>query len=131
MTADQARKYIGLPWVAGGRGPEAYDCWGLLKHCRDTYFDVGLPDAPIGDEAACRQLFATKSERGDWTPVAIPEHGDPALLRGGRSPHVGIYLDIDGGGILHSLEGHGIIFTYVARLRSLGFGRTTFYRVIA
>lgn len=131
MTEDQVIEYLGLPHKPGAAGPEAFDCWNLLRHLQAKHFDVMMPDAPIGDEAACLELFKEKAESGQWTSVAIPKHGDCALLRGGRWPHVGVFLDFDGGGVLHAMEGRGIIWTRVAHLRSLGFGRVVYYRVIS
>lgn len=129
MNAEDAAKYIGKPHKPGGEGPDAYDCWHLLRHLQATYFNVEMPIAPIGDEDACLALFKDKVSTGDWSVLALPEHGCGALLRGGRWPHVGIYLDIDGGGILHALEGPGIVWTKLSSLRVMGFGRTTYYRV--
>ena len=31
VVAVELTRLIGLPWVAGARGPEAYDCWGLVR----------------------------------------------------------------------------------------------------
>ncbi len=129
MTADDVIPYLMLPHRPGATGPDAYDCWNLLRHLLKTHFNTTLPDAPIGDEQACLALFKERCESGDWQAVASPAHGDPALLRGGTYPHVGIYLDLDGGGILHAMEGSGVIWTKLPQLRAFGFGRTVFYRV--
>jgi cell wall-associated NlpC family hydrolase len=129
MTPDDVFEYLNLPHKPGGIGPLEYDCWNLLRHLQKKYFGVTLPDAPIGDEAACLALFKDKAESGEWQAVAKPEHGDCALLRGGTWPHVGIYLDFDGGGVLHAMEGSGVIWTRLPKLRSFGFGRTVYYRV--
>lgn len=129
MNLAQIMPYIGIPHKPGGEGPAHYDCWHLLRHLQSEYFGVEMPVAPIGDEEACLALFKDKTATGDWVHVDQPRHGDCALLRGGMWPHVGIYLDIDGGGVLHSMEGPGVIWTRLPRLRALGFGRTTYYRV--
>jgi len=129
MNIDQIIPYIGIPHKPGGEGPDAYDCWHLLRHLQKEYFGVEMPLAPIGDEEACLALFKDKTASGDWVHVEVPQHGDCVLLRGGMWPHVGIYLDLDGGGVLHAMEDAGIIWTRLPRLRALGFGRTTYYRV--
>lgn len=129
MTADEANQYIGLPWVLGARGPNEYDCWGLLVHCRATYFGGGIPDVEFGDPT--RDLYAHKMRSGEWEIVVAPEHGDGVLLRDGNDPHVGIYLDLDGGGILHALEGKGVVFSVMRDLNLLGFAHPTFYRIYA
>lgn len=130
MISEQVIPYIGLPHKPGAKGPDAYDCWNLYVHLQETYFGKELPDAPIGDEDACFAIFKEKCQSGEWLQVSAPEHGDCALMRGGRWPHVGTYLGIDGGGILHAMEGQGIIWTRLPYLSSMGFGRTVYYRVI-
>lgn len=127
MTADDVNRYIGLAWQFGARGPNAYDCWGLLMHCESTYFDGGIPEVQFGD--AARDLYASKLRSGEWAIVPHPEHGDGVLLRDGNDPHVGIYLDLDGGGILHAMEGVGVVFTALRDLNFMGFAQPTFYRI--
>lgn len=130
MTPDDIIKYLGMAHVPGGTGPDQWDCWNFLRYLEETYFDVVLPIAPIGDEAACRAIFKEKCETGQWLQVSIPQHGDCALMRGGSYPHVGMYLDFDGGGIIHAMEKVGVIWTRLQILHSIGFGRTTYYRVV-
>jgi len=127
MTPQQADQYINLPWQAGAKGPDAYDCWGLLQEVRNRYFGVSVPDVRFGD--AARDLYEQKLRNGDWEIVPIPAHGDGVLLRDGNHPHVGVYLDIDGGGILHALEGVGVTFTRLSQLRMMGFSNPKFYRI--
>ncbi|MBD4208184.1 peptidoglycan endopeptidase [Xanthomonas citri pv. citri] len=120
--------YIGLPWKSGATGPDEYDCWGLLRHIQLQYFGIVLPLIVVGDESGCRDMFDEKINNREWVPVVTPRHGDGVLLRGGDLPHVGVYLDLDGGGILHALEGVGVVFTHARSLPAMGFGRTTYYR---
>lgn len=127
MKAEQALPYIGLPWKAGATGPDAYDCWGLLRHVQLKYFGIILPEIVVGDAATCREMFNEKINNHDWVLVQYPQHGDGVLLRGGNEPHVGIWLDIDGGGILHALEGVGVVFNNPRGLPGMGFGRATYY----
>lgn len=129
MNAEQAQKYIGLPWEKDGVGPDAYNCWMLLRHLLKEYFERNLPLAPIGDEEACREIHAECVANGSWEVVEVPEHGDAVLMKGGNNPHVGMYLNIDGGGILHAMEGVGVVFTPLSSLRRYGFGRVKYYRI--
>ena len=129
MTADQIAEYLWKPWKVGAVGPDAYDCWGLLRAVRLAHFGGGIPACVLGDEA--RALHAEKLRSGEWEIVQVPVHGDGVLMREGSEPHVGIYLDIDGGGVLHAMRGHGVIFTHMRELRIMGFGRCQFYRIYA
>ena len=106
-------------WRLGGRGPDAYDCWGLLRECRERYFEGGIPETALGEQA--RALYAHKMRTGAWKIVTHPQHGDGVMLRAGNDPHVGIYLDLDGGGVLHALEGRGVIFSPMRALFTMGF----------
>lgn len=129
MTAQEVNRYIGLPWVYGARGPMEYDCWGLLKAVRDAHFGGGIPDTPLGD--AARDLYSEKLRSRDWEIVDTPSHGDGVLLREGDEPHVGVYLDLDGGGVLHAQDGTGVVFTSIRDLRLIGYSYPKFYRIHA
>lgn len=129
MTADDACELIGIPYLEGGNSLEGFNCWGLLRHIQREYFSTYVADAPIGDEDECLRIFKENVERKTWQSVGTPEHGDCVLLRGGSRPHVGVYLDIDGGGVIHALEGSGVVYTVTNHLRMLGFSSTKYYRI--
>ena len=119
--------YIGLPWVAYARGPDTFDCWGLVLDVLNKHFQIDLPqyltvktDDPQGmTEAMLSGLNANLAE-----PVEQPVHGAIAccyIVVNGKElvRHVGIYLDIDGGGILHSYEKHACAFDHFKKLNRL------------
>ncbi len=129
MTKDEAIQYIGIRYVEGGESLDGFNCWGFLRFILAKHFNKTLPAVPIGDAHRTREIHENALQCGLYQPVGKPEHGDAALLRGGESPHVGIYLDFDGGGILHSLEGVGVVWTPIKQLRMLGFSRIIYYKV--
>lgn len=129
MNSHDVNSLLDLPYEDGAFGPDSFNCWGLLYYVQINYFRTNMPVAPIGDGDACRAMFEGQLKGGAWTELGAPEHGCGALLRGGETPHVGIYLDLDGGGILHSMIGAGVIWTPLGRLRALNFGRTKYYRL--
>jgi len=131
MNADEVNSLCGCEYKAGSFGPpeNGFNCWGLLHYVQKHYFSVKMPVAPIGDRETCLRMFADRVEAKVWAHVEKPSHGDGALMREGKNPHVGIYLDIDGGGILHALEGMGVIFTPCQDLNYHGFGRVKYYRL--
>jgi hypothetical protein len=63
-----------------------------------------------------------------WEIICAPEHGAGVLMRGGDDPHVGIWLECDGGGVLHAMERVGVIWTPRQTLRLIGFSRLKYYR---
>jgi cell wall-associated NlpC family hydrolase len=126
MTADDANQYINRPWASGARGPDTFDCWGLLAWVQRHHFGIALPDLPdVPDER--RDLYHAQMEAGSWRLVDRPVHGCGVLLRGGDRPHVGVYLNLDGGGVLHALEGVGVVFTPRPQLRMMGYPRASWY----
>ena len=127
MNAEDVNGYIGLPWVDGATGPDSYDCWGLLRWIQVNHFSRSLPDLPTLPEET-RNLYRGQIESGAWTVIDRPEHGSGVLLRGGDRPHVGVYLNIDGGGVLHAQERVGVIFTAKQQLRIMGYPRASWYR---
>lgn len=129
MNATDVNELIALPYAEDGFGPEEFNCWGLLLYVQRHYFDTVMPIAPLGDSDACLALFDGQVHTGAWKKVLEPIHGCGALLREGAEPHVGVYLDLDGGGILHALRGVGVTWTPMALLRKHGYHRATFYRI--
>lgn len=127
-TVAQKPWYIGAEWSPDGFGPDKFSCWGLLAVVQAEQFGQKVPDVPLGDVEACKALYKRSMENNEWRIVKTPVHGDAVLLRGGDHPHVGLWLENDGGGVLHSLEGHGVVFTRKSMLRNIGMNRLTFYR---
>lgn len=128
MNAAQVASYVGIPYKEGGLGPDAYNCWGLLIHIQREYFGVNVPLVPLGNVPECLGMFKSAIDDGEWTQVDKPNHGDVVILRSGSDPHVGVYVDVERGGILHALENIGVIFTPMTQLNMLGYGRCKFYR---
>ena len=48
--SDIINRYVGKPWVSGGRGPDEFDCWGLVKYVMANEYDINLN--VIGDNLA-------------------------------------------------------------------------------
>lgn len=130
MTAADAYRYLGMPYKDDGDSEEeGFNCWGFLRHVSAKHFGKHLPIAPLGDGEKCIQMHTEALHDGVYEVVRTPSHGDAVLLRGGDSPHVGIWLDIDGGGVLHSMTGYGVIWTPKANLAMLGFSKRQYYRL--
>lgn len=121
--------YIGTPWTAGGQGPDAFDCMGFFRMLQGKHFDIEVPSiiAPnYDDPAALSSLFGAHAERTRWARIEKPEHGCAVIVH--RPMHIGTWLDIDGGGVLHCVRGPGVIFTSDSSWPLSGFGRREFFR---
>lgn len=127
MTPAEVRSYIGLPYRLGADGPDAYDCRGLVCVVLRRHFGREVPSLPVGPELAA--LWTENMGARVWETVSEPEVGDAVVLRGGNDPHVGVYLEVGGPGVLHALAAAGqVVWTPLDRLRALGFSRLSFVR---
>lgn len=129
MNVEQMNEYIGIPWKKDGNGPDAYNCWTFLAHMQRVHFGVEMPLVTPGDAAGSAAVHEARLRSGEWVIVKQPKHGDGCLLKGGMSPHVGLYLDIENGGVLHCMEGAGVVFTPFNDLSRSGYARAIFYRL--
>lgn len=113
--------YVGLPYRHGGRGPDAYDCWGLVALVLRRQFGITVPDyaedtpAEATDRAAMARAVEAHSG-APWVRIAhrpslrdpliwqtLEQPGDVVLMRRLRWPcHVGIVVAPDS--MLHTEE---------------------------
>ena len=120
---------IGLPWEAGAQGPQAYDCMGFFRHIQSTYFGIQVPCiiAPDYDNPdVLVSLFGKHEERVNWIRIEKPEHGCAVIVH--RPMHIGTWLAVDGGGVLHCVRGPGVVFTVNSAWALSGFGRREFFK---
>jgi len=95
MSTRWAEKYVGLPFVDGGRGWAGVDCWGLVRLVFKT--EAGI-DLPTYGEISARQLVEVSSKiEADssvepWVPVSLYRKLDVAVMIG-RPLHVGVLVD--------------------------------------
>ena len=121
--------YIGTPWEAGAQGPHTYDCMSFFRLIQARHFDIQVPAiiAPdYGDPTILVELFGNHEERLRWRRVDRPSHGDAVIIH--KPLHIGTWLEIDGGGVLHCVRGAGVVFTADASWRISGFGRREYFR---
>jgi hypothetical protein len=112
-AADQARavafvnQVLFLPWRAGARGPDAYDCWGLAQAALRTLAGIALPivNADPRDLRAVARLVQEHPQRAEWFEVGEPAHLDLVTMsHPAHSHHIGVWLDLDGGVVLHAAQ---------------------------
>jgi cell wall-associated NlpC family hydrolase len=76
-----AEELLGLPYAEGGRGPDVFDCYGLVREFHRRR-GLSLPDGR--DEEAIADFFVR---------VERPDPGDVIKLHKGQClGHVGIFL---------------------------------------
>lgn len=125
-----AVKYVGMRHEAGGRGPQAVDCWGLLVLAYREVWGIELPDFP-GLFINSIQDFSRvlEQERGNWTKQPIPFEGAAvAMGRGGRVYHVGLFVPCPGWRVLHSWDRQRVVLDSMRALKLKGLSTVEFYQ---
>lgn len=109
-------KYIGVPYLPGGRDPaRGLDCYGLV---RAVYRELGreLPDWQGDSEdlrAVTNSLLHAVDAEEYAVPVERPENYDFVLVKRRALPwHIGVYLQ---GSVLHAERGVGVSFVELGR----------------
>jgi cell wall-associated NlpC family hydrolase len=126
----QIERLLGKPWRVGAKGPDAYDCWGLVQHVERELAGRDLCDAsdPPTNVKQLARYVANHPAMRQWREVERPVHLGPVLLAHINHPfHVGVYLDIDGGVLLHCQFGTGVTVDSLLALRHAGWRRMIFY----
>lgn len=105
MSMSRWDGYVGLPYQDGARGPDAFDCWGLVRWVLAREFGVELPEYNYGMDRASRWDAIVEAESG-FRQVEGPEPGAVVLMQNGnRRPHVGLCIDREH--MLHAARGIG------------------------
>ena len=125
-----AINYMGLPYAEGATGPAAFDCWGLVRAVQREQFGRELPVIQPGqyDALALARQFRDDPERRRWVQTDVPIEGAIVLMSHGRRPHhCGIWLETDGGRVLHAERPHGVAAPGLAQLRMAGWGAISYW----
>ena len=124
-------QYIGKPFRDGGRGPDAYDCWGCVVAIYRDHLDIVLPDygeISAADLLRVRRQIGADAALEPWRKMTSPREFDVCVMRlpSGRSHgHVGVMTDERH--VLHAEAGSGVAVEPVdgptIRGRIMGFWR--------
>jgi cell wall-associated NlpC family hydrolase len=120
--------FVGLPWVDQGRGPDAFDCWGLVRAAFAAGTGIELPSHAgaydLSDAEEIASLVAGEASR--WSPVAAGREVafDVAVMRLAGTLHVGIV--VGRGQMLHVRRGRLSAIEPLARFRNLDLYRFAF-----
>lgn len=124
-----SQKYIGKPWVNGARGPDAFDCWGLLWFIYKHELGIELPLYPgidAKDKALVRDQILGRP--ACWVKLDRPEEFAGVALGISSFTHIGIYTEADGGYIIHAVEKHNVIAQRPAQFRDMGWAKMEFHK---
>lgn len=108
-TLHWASQYVGKPWRKHARGPQEYDCWGLVQQLARRRLGVAMPDMQVGQQLNREAIFEAVRDIG-WRKLEVGEvpRADDVLLMRNRAGdrHCG-YMVQDGTKlrVLHA-DGH-------------------------
>ena len=129
MNDHWALQYIGAPYLRRGESGTGFDCWTFFAHVQHKHFGRDIPDLPdelydCGAQAARDAFLGDDGHRffhSQWREVAKNSNwadGCAVLMRQLRDPHhVGVWVNCDGGGVIHCTKKLGVIFTTRPSLR--------------
>ncbi|CAB4122147.1 Endopeptidase, NLPC/P60 domain containing protein [uncultured Caudovirales phage] len=127
-----ANEYMGITWSNGGNSKqEGFDCWNLVRTIQREQFGIDVPviDVDAYKIKDCVVAFSTHGELKNWDKVEVPQEGDCVLMSQNKRPtHIGVWLDEQGGGIIHSVQGVGVIFTTESHIQSMNYNVLGYYR---
>lgn len=111
---------IGRPYRVGARGPDAFDCWGLIVACcpwlPDDWADEGL--------AVRRVIRIIEAQETDtrWQRENEPCAGGVAIFgTGARASHTGLVWPVSGGfRVVHALPGVGVVSHQLPMMERMG-----------
>lgn len=101
-----AVEFIGKPWRSGALGPDAYNCWGLVRAVISQRLNLALPSLEIGSNENISALAQIILSRG-WYPVFPPAlEYDLIVMRRLGERHVGIAVEAGGKITVLHANGH-------------------------
>jgi hypothetical protein len=119
---------LGAPFCWGARGPDAFDCWGLvLEVLRRRGEPIPLDwTVPEGRSLETVGIMESESHAPHWRHVEDWDAGDViALSQHSRIHHIGAMTPW---GVIHCARGVGVVIQDRNALRRSGYRRLEAYR---
>lgn len=122
---------MGKPYQLGAQGPAAFDCYALARHLERELFGRAMPAFEIPGQAgrvAIAAAIAIHPERSRWLELAAPVDGAlVTMARNSCGYHLGVWIEEDGGIIVHAFDGIGVVADTIASLMAVGWRRLRFH----
>ena len=125
------RRDLGKPWVSGARGPDCFDCFGLLFDVYRVHKGVELLPYPINpaNVASVARAIMIETNGGTWSQVSKPKEFDAVGMSKSKAfHHIGVWTEADGGRVIHANDGQSVMVHTTEQLTQMGFNRIEFFR---
>ena len=125
MKPEDIIQYLGLPWIEGQR-----DCWLFFREIQAKHYGRIVPIVDV-DVMDIRDVIhkVDAEKKAHWEQIGKPEDGCAVLMSRNRYPvHIGMWLDIDGGKVLHCAQCMGVVFQNRQALKFDGWTGITYWR---
>lgn len=117
--------YLGKKWASGGRGPDKFDCWGILMDIYKKQLGVDIESYPGVESCGFKEtakMFNNGMNGSKWVEINKPKDiCAVGLSRNKRIHHVGVYADVDGGKIVHIQKGGGCAAQSIIQMKAQGW----------
>jgi hypothetical protein len=124
-------KYVGLPFIDGGRDWSGVDCWGLVRLVLKTECGIEVPsygEISAHDLMLVAREVSGESSREPWCLISQPEIFDVAVMFKLRAPvHVGIVAALAPVRLLHIEKATSAVFI-IATHPSVAFRSIVYHR---
>ena len=127
MKPEDIIQYLGLPWIEGQR-----DCWLFFREIQAKHYGRIVPIVDVDVMDIRDVIHKVDAEiKAHWEQIGKPEDGCAVLMSRNRYPvHIGMWLDIDGGKVLHCAQGMGVVFQNRQALKFDGWTGITYWRYL-
>ena len=122
--------YLGKPWVRFGRGPDSFDCWGLVRHYYAREFSLELPLHIIAPERLAEVVKTMRSAlESEWIEIDEPQDNCLVVMSSKRQPHhVGVCISHREKLVLHCASSQNTCCQPLDQIkRSMAISKISFY----
>jgi len=129
-TQHWAADLIHRPYERGATGPDAFDCWGLVRYVFERVHGIAMPAVAVGEDTNLAAIQEAARVSG-WRSVGMcpPQIDDIAIMTGFEGKHVGVMVEANGSLlVLHCIEGAGVCAQPLSDLGLGGFKNFEFWR---
>lgn len=130
--------FLGKPWAANAKGPDAFDCWHLAVAASRAVFGRDLPDIAVPADPSWSWMIDTIAghpERARWRlvpcgPMGLITAADGAVVlmaRRDRPAHIGVWLAPERR-VIHADPRFGVVCDAPLDLATKGWTKLRFYQ---